>query len=66
MSTHDTLLAALKAAEPLLADIDRHLRTKHPAMETLQALVTVRAAIALADAPAVQHLPSEDTEGGAA
>lgn len=49
MSTHDTMLAALKAAEPVLADIDRHLRTKHPGMQTLEALATVRAAIAQAE-----------------
>ena len=46
MSTHDTMLAALKAAEPVLADIDRHLRAKHPGMQTLEALDTVRGAIA--------------------
>ena len=31
-----------------------------------EAVNDVLAAIALADAPAVQHLPSDDTEGGAA
>jgi hypothetical protein len=49
MSTHDTMLAALKAAEPVLSDIDRHLRAKHPAMQTLEALATVRVAIAQAE-----------------
>ena len=37
---------ALIEAEPVLADLDRYLRTKHPAMPTLAALVTVRHALA--------------------
>jgi hypothetical protein len=46
VSTNDAMLAALKDAEPVLADLDALLKKRHPGFTGLSELVTVRAAIA--------------------
>lgn len=46
VNTNDAMLAALKDAEPVLADLDALLKKRHPGFTGLPELVTVRAAIA--------------------
>jgi hypothetical protein len=48
MNTNNTMLEALKAAEPVLADLDRMLKMRQPGFPGLQVLGTVREAIAVA------------------